>query len=234
VDNEDPFESDSEIDDPGSDLPHDENEDPEIGRPTLSTPTAIGKQAGHSGLSAHRLSVGVVRRSSKSQRRLSARQSSPMPGLPGEDFSSARRFSSNAVPSIFSHSGVRTPPAILEAQQLLSQPEDILVGDQLEPIMESRQATTIDEDFEKPPSLYSQLPILIIVHYGLLALHNTTHDQVFYLYLVSWASVRFIAFLWLIALQQISVRWTELERGALRLVLEAIQTLSCAYVSQVN
>jgi len=88
------------------------------------------------------------------------------------------------MPGIFSHSGVRTPPAVLEAQQLLIQPEDTFFRDQLEPIMESRQATTI-EDFEKPPSLYSQLPILIIVHYGLLALHTTTHDQVFYLYLVS-------------------------------------------------
>jgi len=109
-----------------------------------------------------------------------------MLGSAGDDLPAARRFSTNAVPSIFSHSGVRTPPAILEAQQLLSQQEDALAGDPLEPIMESRQpSTTIDEEFEKPPSLYSQLPILIIVHYGLLALHSTTHDQVFYLYLVS-------------------------------------------------
>ena len=95
--------------------------------------------------------------------------------------SSARRFSSNALPTIFSHSGVRTPPAVLEAQQLLSQSEEINVGQTLEPIMESHPVLPA----ERPPSLYAQLPMLIIVHYGLLALHNTTHDQVFYLYLVS-------------------------------------------------
>lgn len=86
------------------------------------------------------------------------------------------------VPPIFSHVGVRTPPAVLEAQQLLA------MGDEeegLAPIQESRARSESDEVAEQEPSLMSQLPILVIIQYGLLALHSTTHDQVFYLYLVS-------------------------------------------------
>ena len=89
---------------------------------------------------------------------------------------------SMVVPPIFSHVGVRTPLAVLEAQQLLA------VGDEeqgLAPIQESRVRSESDEVVEQEPSLMSQLPILVIIQYGLLALHSTTHDQVFYLYLVS-------------------------------------------------
>ncbi|KAF7318868.1 Histone H2B [Mycena chlorophos] len=91
----------------------------------------------------------------------------------------ARRFST--VPSIFSHSGVKTPPAMLDAQQLLE-------ADGLEPILESRQASEHDVEAAldpPPPSIMSQLPILVIVQYGILALHSTTHDQVFLSYLVT-------------------------------------------------
>lgn len=38
---------------------------------------------------------------------------------------------------------------------------------------------------EKQPSMWSQLPVMIIIQYGLLALHSTTHDQIFLSYLVS-------------------------------------------------
>lgn len=38
---------------------------------------------------------------------------------------------------------------------------------------------------ERPGSPMSQLPVLIIFQYGLLALHGTTHDQIFLSYLVS-------------------------------------------------
>lgn len=92
-----------------------------------------------------------------------------------------RRPSGSTIPAIFSNSGIRTPPAILEAHQLLAEPETLPIRAPLEAIPETDQPTP---DL-KAPSLYSQLPIIIIIHYGLLALHNTTHDQVFYLYLVS-------------------------------------------------
>lgn len=93
----------------------------------------------------------------------------------------SRRPSSSAIPTIFSNSGIRTPPAILEAHQLLAEPETLPTRAPLEAIPE----TDPPAPDVKAPSLYSQLPIIIIVHYGLLALHNTTHDQIFYLYLVS-------------------------------------------------
>ena len=93
----------------------------------------------------------------------------------------SRRPSGSPMPAIFSNSGIRTPPGIIEAHQLLAEPETLPTRAPLEAIPETDQPTPD----AKAHSLYSQLPIIIIVHYGLLALHNTTHDQVFYLYLVS-------------------------------------------------
>ncbi|PFH50637.1 hypothetical protein AMATHDRAFT_60780 [Amanita thiersii Skay4041] len=95
------------------------------------------------------------------------------------------------VPSIFSHPGVKTPRAVLDAQELLLRSEEVTPPDALDPIFESRHSSEGDsgsdvEAFvQKQPSLASQLPILVIVQYGMLALHSTTHDQVFMSYLVS-------------------------------------------------
>lgn len=109
---------------------------------------------------------------------------SPMPG--GGRLS---RRSSATGPSIFAHPGVRTPPAVLDAQLREAEPMDALT-----PIMERHgsvhaingtEAGAAEEAAEKPPSLTSQLPILVIIQYGLLALHSTTHDQVFLSYLVT-------------------------------------------------
>jgi len=74
----------------------------------------------------------------------------------------------------------------LEAQRLLSADEPGMLGT----IQESGQAPGPAVDVEamqaeKQPSLASQLPVLIIVQYGVMALHTTTHDQVFMSYLVS-------------------------------------------------
>ncbi|KAH0835856.1 hypothetical protein J3R83DRAFT_9725 [Lanmaoa asiatica] len=99
------------------------------------------------------------------------------------------RRSSATGPSIFAHAGVRTPPAVLDAQLREAEPSDALT-----PILERRGSVNAisgtepgaaDEVAEKPPSLASQLPILVIIQYGLLALHSTTHDQVFLSYLVT-------------------------------------------------
>ncbi|KAJ8693532.1 hypothetical protein PTI98_008518 [Pleurotus ostreatus] len=104
-----------------------------------------------------------------------------------------RRLSSS-VPSIFAHTGVKSPPAVLDAQQLLLRTElesPYGGGDALPPITEGRQLSEssyvgdLEALQEKPPSLARQLPIMIIAQYGLLALHSTTHDQVFMSYLVS-------------------------------------------------
>lgn len=110
------------------------------------------------------------------------------------------RRSSTTGPSIFAHAGVRMPPAVLDAQLREAEPSDALT-----PILERRrsvnainetEAGTADEVGEKPPSLASQLPILVIVQYGLLALHSTTHDQVFLSYLVSLVESYFSGWRW--------------------------------------
>ncbi|KAF9653498.1 major facilitator superfamily MFS-1 [Thelephora ganbajun] len=111
---------------------------------------------------------------SRRQRR-SPRRSSRDPGT------YSRRPSGSTIPAIFSNSGMRTPPAILEAHQLFGEPDTLPTRAPLEAIPETDHPSS---DAKAPP-LYSQLPIIFIVHYGLLALHTTTHDQVFYLYLVS-------------------------------------------------
>ena len=54
-------------------------------------------------------------------------------------------------------------------------------------ITEGRPVSTVENLVmeQKAPSPWTQLPLMIILQYGLLALHSTTHDQIFYLYLVS-------------------------------------------------
>ena len=93
----------------------------------------------------------------------------------------SRRQSGSGLPTIFANSGMRTPPAAILEERLLAEPDTLPTRAPLEAIPE----TDHPSPEVKAPSLYSQLPIIFIVHYGLLALHNTTHDQVFYLYLVS-------------------------------------------------
>ncbi|KAG9313618.1 hypothetical protein JVU11DRAFT_5950 [Chiua virens] len=99
------------------------------------------------------------------------------------------RRSSTTGPSIFAHAGVRMPPAVLDAQLREAERPDGLT-----PILERHgspngingtETGAMDVNADKPPSLTSQLPILVIIQYGLLALHSTTHDQVFLSYLVT-------------------------------------------------
>ncbi|KAF7316344.1 Histone H2B [Mycena indigotica] len=178
VDNDDPFEDDWEGDsndeaDPG-DNPEENTLTPErrASRASARRPSAS--------TSVHPNRLGSPRSpSGQSPRPVAVRQSSFTQTLDGS--LGARRFST--VPSIFSHSGVRTPPAMLDAQQLLQTETD-----GLEPIFESRQSSEHDAEAAlepPPPSLMSMLPILVIVQYGILALHSTTHDQVFLSYLVT-------------------------------------------------
>lgn len=114
---------------------------------------------------------------STSVRRMSLPQDSP------------RRLSSS-VPAIFSHPGVRTPPAVIDAQQLLARSDEFPRVDALSPIMESHATSGVEHAFssryEQTPSLSSQLPLMIIAQYGYLALHSATHDQIFMSYLVSF------------------------------------------------
>ncbi|KAJ7029261.1 hypothetical protein C8F04DRAFT_1265134 [Mycena alexandri] len=202
VDNEDPFESDTEM---GSEEEQEAIEEGDAGSDSdLLTPTpnrrttrapSIAASANFPSPSARRSSAATAGRPSPfgSPRRPSGPQainirrpsfSQPLDGTP-----TSRRFST-AVPTIFAHPGVKTPPAVLDAQQLLMRTETDADG--LDTILESRRASLRDSqaDLEAaveppPPSIASQLPLLVIVQYGLLALHTTTHDQVFLSYLVS-------------------------------------------------
>ncbi|OCH86843.1 major facilitator superfamily MFS-1 [Obba rivulosa] len=203
VDNEDPFESDSEYDEDAAELEDSATiDDGDVFGSTSAATAPI-----HSNRFSRRESVATARHSGTHRPSFSGLRGSSVIGSPrrpsmSHRFSSGRfdpidhaagdlsaRRSSGVVPSIFSHVGVRTPPAVLEAQQLLAQVEE--PSDTLAPIMESRRqsqgrVSQADEIvIEKEPSLWSQLPIIIIFQYGWLALHATTHDQVFYLYLVS-------------------------------------------------
>ncbi|KAI0282767.1 hypothetical protein BGY98DRAFT_1088003 [Russula aff. rugulosa BPL654] len=96
-------------------------------------------------------------------------------GQPIEMVSPPRRFSST-VPSIFAHPGVKTPPAVAEAQRLLNAPDST---------QQEGTADTTPTVEGKQPSLMSQLPMAIIYQYGWLALHTTTHDMLFLTYVVS-------------------------------------------------
>jgi hypothetical protein len=110
---------------------------------------------------------------SPQRRRLSTQHGAS--GQATEMVSPPRRFS-NAVPSIFAHPGVRTPPAVAEAQRLLNAPDPTQLQEDADimPIVEGKQ-----------PGLMSQLPMAIIFQYGWLALHTTTHDMLFLTYVVS-------------------------------------------------
>lgn len=208
VDNEDPFESDTEqdaeggdtIDDYDSALDEDHNSirGRQTSRDRLTGSSVMGSSAtvpfGRSSLSPSRRQQ-TPRRPSHGrpvhQGRLSFSQ-------PLDTRSTTRRFSSS-VPSIFAHPGVKTPSAVLDAQQLLlSRTTEEAVGEPLAPIIESRRVSQVGSEVqydssvdveanaEKQPSLASQLPILVIVQYGLLALHTNMHDQIFMSYLVSY------------------------------------------------
>ncbi|KZS87233.1 hypothetical protein SISNIDRAFT_318515 [Sistotremastrum niveocremeum HHB9708] len=87
------------------------------------------------------------------------------------------RRPSFSVPAIYSNVGVKTPPAFVDISE---QPRE---DPFLAPISEGQVASL--EPTEKPPSAWARLPLMVILQYGLLALHSTTHDQIFLSYLVS-------------------------------------------------
>ncbi|KAJ3781028.1 hypothetical protein GGU10DRAFT_379962 [Lentinula aff. detonsa] len=201
VDNEDPFESDSEVgSDQGDDdsdgdsirdLAADDIPSPTTPRPRRSSRASVGGSSVRPAIGSPRQQpFGSPRRPSVHSRAIPIRQSSY--GSTSEYGTPISRRLSN-VPSIFAHPGVRTPSAVLDAQQLLLRDEEAVTSDineNLEPILESRRTSAIvpEQDealFEKPPTLSSQIPTQVIIQYGLLALHSTTHDQIFMSYLVT-------------------------------------------------
>ena len=210
ADNEDPFESDYE--DEAAAVPEQPEEDDNDDAATIDsslTQRGRGTSTKRLGLSSinpmsRRPSRGFAHPPSRGSRpprshfSASRHASSPqaIPRLPSFSVVPGitplvRRRSSTSVPSIFSHAGVEMPRAVLDAQDILTRLEEgIVMPDGLHPILESRQpsdasGSDTEGPTEKPPSLLSQLPLQVILQYGLFALHTTTHDQVFMSYLVS-------------------------------------------------
>jgi hypothetical protein len=199
VDNEDPFETDTET---GSDT---EQESMAVGGALLEdeaeeAPDALTTRGRSPSLNTNGVSVPHVplqHRPSNTSFRPPAsfasrhpsysipqspmrRPLSPLIGTPP-----TRRFSTS-VPSIFAHPGVKTPSAVLDAQQLLLRSELEPIPGEAVPVFRSDTRQSDIESFAAPPpSLSSQLPFLVIIQYGALALHSTTHDQIFLSYLVS-------------------------------------------------
>jgi len=183
VDNDDPFESDSDTErdiDP-TELDADllgplATEDAETINPaeTAAPPPPV--------IRTHRPSFVTSLASRRSSYRPSVSFSpETRPPIP-------RRLSTN-VPGIFAHSGVKTPPGVVLSQMDPPQPERLAAfTDPLTPIAETPRSSSMDVESlvtEKPPSVMSRLPIVVIVQYGVMALHTTTHDQIFLSYLVS-------------------------------------------------
>ena len=173
VDNDEVFEPEQELEmNMGSELLDHED----ISNSVTSSPVQRGRSIGRDlttpGSPSHRSSMMTFAQSSRIR--------SPQLGSPGLEGTSFIMRS----PTIFSHPGVRTPSTVLEAQARVQESSE---DNPLLPIIEHTQPVAeVEVSSGKPPSLTSQLPVIVIFQYGLLALHSTTHDQVFLSYLVTY------------------------------------------------
>ena len=187
VDNEEVFENeDADLEGPYESVfdadgeePNDNNPPPAGGEDTLAERGLrfAGRVAPSVTSTRHSSFASPFRRPSTSHQRMSHSLQYGASGQPTEIVSSPPRRFSNTVPAIFAHSGVRTPPAVAEAQRLLNAPEPAQQQESGVAVM-----PTVEE---KEPSLMSQLPFAIISQYGWLALHSTTHDMLFLNFVVS-------------------------------------------------
>jgi hypothetical protein len=192
VDNEDPFESDNEdvIDDDADADSFDLGEPLSRSQPDTELPNTDRRNS----IVVPNMGVPLMSRSPRTHRPSNAGSSAPQqlsnrhPSISFSPLTSPPPRRLSAVPGIFAHPGVKTPSAVLDAQRVLlaNGGDSNVPSDTLTPITESRQSQADVESLaEKPPSLVSQLPIVIIIQYGVMALHSTTHDQIFMSYLLS-------------------------------------------------
>ena len=165
------------------------------GVPSSPPPT---ERRGLSTSTNHRPSSSGLRPQFGSPRRPSTRPSG------GGAAAGTPRRTPSSVPAIFTHTGVRTPfihESPVSPGKLLVRQNDVQgvvdADEGLDTVPERHQILPTAECIsEKQPSMFSQLPIMIIVQYGLLALHSTTHDQVYLSYLVTyvhqWSCSKFL------------------------------------------
>ena len=208
ADNEDVFLSESEIEDEDPFREEDEEEDDAVfdadspsrpGRsPSLQVPRSLGlsptMRQGQLSSTSHRPSITGPRI------QLSPRRPSHRPSIAQVVGSTPERRVSASVPAIFSHTGLRSPGGMDRPDPWgypsTGRDSEEAHEEGLAPIRESHSQSTVSEAQvrtvaqaesvePKPPSLLSQLPVAVIIQYGLLALHSTTHDQVFLSYLVT-------------------------------------------------
>ncbi|EUC61676.1 MFS MFS-1 protein [Rhizoctonia solani AG-3 Rhs1AP] len=100
---------------------------------------------------------------------------------------SISRLQLNSYPTIFQNTGLRSPSPGFDTLDASGATGGNLTNvDVLQPIIEGKPVGYESQGSESTiPSLFSQLPLVIIFQYGLLALHSTVHDQVFMSYIVS-------------------------------------------------
>ncbi|CUA68131.1 putative peptide/nitrate transporter At3g43790 [Rhizoctonia solani] len=100
---------------------------------------------------------------------------------------SISRLQFNPYPTIFQNTGLRSPSPAFDALDTSGTAGGNVTNiDILQPIIEGKPVGYESQSSESAiPSLFSQLPLVIIFQYGLLALHSTVHDQVFMSYIVS-------------------------------------------------
>jgi hypothetical protein len=98
------------------------------------------------------------------------------------------------LPAIYANTGVTAPPALLDALGASKQapPNDINADPFLESIVEGQVSApgmpapeSVVEEKRQPTFQWTLLPLFVIFQYFILALHTTSHDQVFLMYLTS-------------------------------------------------
>ncbi|KAG8746896.1 hypothetical protein FRC10_003067 [Ceratobasidium sp. 414] len=91
-----------------------------------------------------------------------------------------------SYPTILYNTGLRSPSPAFNLVSEAPDASGVPNVDVLQPIFEGKPAGFEAQEVETgEESVFSQLPLTMIFQYGLLALHSTTHDQVFMSYLVS-------------------------------------------------
>ncbi|KAF8306022.1 major facilitator superfamily MFS-1 [Clavulina sp. PMI_390] len=200
ADNEDPF-LDSEDDD---DDEYDEAPDAVMGRlrsqsPPHRRPSDSPRRHREDSIAASSVMGWGNRRPSNSQA-AAGRITSFSYHTFEDGAESARRpsISQHALPAIYANTGVSTPPALLDALGIspattpTREIDDPFV-DTLTPIVEgqvSQPDPVVAEATSAAPAKndglpWTSLPLFIIFQYFVLALHTTSHDQVFLMYLTS-------------------------------------------------
>ncbi|KAG9124286.1 hypothetical protein FRC07_012128 [Ceratobasidium sp. 392] len=128
-------------------------------------------------------SVSASRRTVRSIGGAPFRNNRPYSLVPSANNSASRLVS---FPAIMYNTGLRSPSPAFDLVSEAPDPSGASNVEVLQPIFEGKPAGFETQEAETgEESVFFQLPLTMIFQYGLLALHSTTHDQVFMSYLVS-------------------------------------------------